>query len=110
GNLRAGRFARGHAIDREIPRPEAIDPAILGAARDWHGEEKRFYRSRTGRSVIVLAFDVMKQKLFLSLFLFTAFSFLSLGADDAVLPPKAALDAIKADQLLKHIKVLASDE
>jgi Zn-dependent M28 family amino/carboxypeptidase len=33
-----------------------------------------------------------------------------LAADEPALPPKAALDAIKADDLLKHIKVLASDE
>ncbi len=32
------------------------------------------------------------------------------AADDAALPPKAALDVINADDLLKHIKVLASDE
>ncbi len=48
------------------------------------------------------------KKLFLSLFL-CSFS-LVLSADDSALPPKAALDVIKADDLLKHIKVLASDE
>jgi len=32
------------------------------------------------------------------------------AADDSALPPKAALEAITPDDLLKHIKVLASDE
>lgn len=32
------------------------------------------------------------------------------AADNPAVPPKQALDAIKADDLLKHIKVLASDE
>lgn len=32
------------------------------------------------------------------------------AAENPALPPKAALDAIDADDLLKHIKVLASDE
>ena len=32
------------------------------------------------------------------------------AAEDATLPPKRALDAINADDLLKHIKILASDE
>lgn len=34
----------------------------------------------------------------------------ALAADDSALPPKSALDAINANDLLKHIKVLASDE
>ncbi|MFL6541067.1 MAG: M28 family peptidase [Chthoniobacterales bacterium] len=34
----------------------------------------------------------------------------ALAAENSALPPKAALDSITADDLLKHIKVLASDE
>src|SRR5882757_5314823 len=32
------------------------------------------------------------------------------AADEPVLPPKVALDAIDSADLLKHIKILASDE
>ena len=39
-----------------------------------------------------------------------ALTVLARGADDASVPPQAALDAIGAEDLLKHIKVLASDE
>src|SRR5438128_3000530 len=35
---------------------------------------------------------------------------LSFAADQSSVPPKAAADAITATDLLKHIKVLASDE
>ncbi len=41
--------------------------------------------------------------------LLASFASIALGAD-VDLPPKAALDAIKAEDLLKHIKVLSSDE
>jgi Zn-dependent M28 family amino/carboxypeptidase len=44
------------------------------------------------------------------LFLCVVVSSLAYAAEDAALPPKDALDAINADDLLKHIKVLASDE
>jgi len=44
------------------------------------------------------------------LFLFLCFCSLAFAANDPTLPPKAALDAITPDDLLKHIKVLASDE
>lgn len=46
-------------------------------------------------------------RLFFFSFIFTIAA--SLGAEPD-LPPKAALDAINAEDLLKHIKVLASDE
>ncbi len=45
---------------------------------------------------------------FLSLLLLT--STCALAADDSTMPPKSALDAITAADLLRHIKVLASDE
>ena len=48
-------------------------------------------------------------KISLALCLVLAVSSL-LAADDSALPPKAALEAITPDDLLKHIKVLASDE
>ena len=46
-------------------------------------------------------------------FLGLAFALLAVSAraaDQSALPPKAALDVIKADDLLAHIKVLAADE
>src|ERR1700674_2207963 len=46
-------------------------------------------------------------RLFGHSFLFVALSF---GADQPSLPPKEAVDAITAADLLKHIKVVASDE
>jgi Zn-dependent M28 family amino/carboxypeptidase len=48
----------------------------------------------------------------LSLFvvLFTCLVGSSFAMDDATLPPKAALDAITTDDMMKHIKVLSSDE
>ena len=49
----------------------------------------------------------MKAKLLLS---FLAFNVSALLAADPVGPPGAALDAINADDLLRHIKILASDE
>jgi len=55
------------------------------------------------RSFVVRAM----KKIFLSLFLFSLL-WNSQAADP--LPPKAALEAINAGDLLKHIKVLASDE
>ncbi len=49
-------------------------------------------------------------RFFLLALLFLAVSEFAFSAEDSALPPKAALEAINADDLLKHIKVLASDE
>ncbi|MEP7078356.1 MAG: M28 family peptidase [Chthoniobacterales bacterium] len=43
-------------------------------------------------------------------FLFTLAATVSAAADPANIPPKAAVEAITPNDLLKHIKVLASDE
>ena len=53
----------------------------------------------------------MKKKKLLCLFGLAASTAFVLAADEpATLPPKSAVDAINAADLLKHIKVLASDE
>ena len=51
----------------------------------------------------------MKQRTFFLLTILAAIS-ISFAADAPQLPPKAALEAINADDLMRHIKVLASDE
>ncbi len=52
----------------------------------------------------------MKFRLACALALLVSSSPASFAADKAAAPPKAALDAIDTGDLLKHIKVLASDE
>jgi len=49
-------------------------------------------------------------KLLLGLLIISVLGSVAFSADPPVLPPKSALDAITAPDLLKHIKVLASDE
>ena len=49
-------------------------------------------------------------KHFITVLLFALPMLAAAGAETSALPPKAALDAIDAADLLKHIKVLASDE
>jgi Zn-dependent M28 family amino/carboxypeptidase len=51
----------------------------------------------------------MKQSLLAALFL-SSLALIALAADQPALPPKDATEAITAPDLLKHIKVLASDE
>ena len=86
------------SIEKFLGRKQSVD-AVPQAHRDRRREERR-HGAIAGGAIR----SVKKLALYLCL---TSFAF---AADDPSLPPKAALDAINADDLLKHIKVLASDE